>query len=210
MMRNLSLDHIITCLKQPLLGWDAQKLLAPPYREEEIEQAKNKINRARKSAVLIMLYEKSGKLFFPVIQRTEYKGAHSGQIALPGGKFEKTDDSFEYTALRETEEEIGIKRKNVSIIGHLSELYIPPSNFMVKPFVGFFSEKPDFKIDLKEVQRIIEIPLSAFFKSGVVKEKPFISSSSGATKKAPYFAVENIEIWGATAMIISELIETIR
>lgn len=209
-MNNLSLSHISACLSRPLLGWDAQKILAPSFREEEIMQSQKKMEDARKSAVLILLYKKNDTLHIPVILRNEYNGAHSGQISLPGGKVEKFDDSHEDTALRETYEEIGVERKKIKVIGCLSDLYIPPSHFLVKPFVGYIRETPKFKPDPKEVQRVIEIPLESFFKEDVVKEKAFVSSSSGVTKKAPYFDVENIEIWGATAMILSELIEIIR
>jgi len=209
-MNNFTLHSIREKLKNPLPGWEAQKIMAPSYREVELEQAKHMISKAKKSAVLILLYEKEGLLHIPFIKRAEYDGAHSGQISLPGGQFEKADDSFEFTARRETEEEIGIKRDEIIFMGQISDLYIPPSNYLVKTFVGYLPYQPNFIIDTKEVQKVIEISLDSFFESDVVKEKPFVSSSSGATKKAPYFEVENIEIWGATAMIISEFIEIIR
>jgi len=209
-MKIRDLEYIIKQLKKPPPGWEAQKLMAPSYREEEIKKAGKAVLKARKSAVLILFYEKNGQLYIPFIKRTIYKGAHSGQISLPGGKAEKTDNSFDYTAKRETEEEIGIQRDKIEILGQLSDLYIPPSNYLVKPFVGLYNKVPEFIIDKGEVQKVIEIPLEVFFRKGIIKEKEFISSSSGETKKAPYFEVENVEIWGATAMIINELLEIIR
>ena len=209
-MKEFSIDNIFKKLKEPLPGWKGQKIMAPSYREEEIEQAGRAMLKARKSAVLILLYEKNNQFYIPFIRRSEYKGVHSGQISFPGGQFEETDSSFDNTARRETEEEIGIQKDRIIILGQLSDLYIPPSNYIVKPFVGFVEREIRFVIDPAEVQKVIEIPLGAFFEKDIIKEKEFISSSSGKTKKAPYYEVNNVEIWGATAMIISELLEIIR
>jgi len=209
-MKKYKLDFIKRQLKKPLPGWEAQKLMAPTFREEEIKQAGRAKLKSRKSAVLILLYEKKGQFYVPFIRRSEYKGVHSGQISLPGGQFEETDSSFENTARRETEEEIGISRDEIVILGQISDLYIPPSNFLVKPFVGYLSKNPEFITDPTEVQKLIEIPLAAFYAENVIGKKDFISSSTHRTKKAPYYEVNNVEIWGATAMIISELLEIIR
>lgn len=157
-------------------------------------------NDARRAGVLILLFETEMELCFPLIRRTEDGSVHSGQVALPGGTFEEADEDIVQTALRETAEEIGVKAPAVEVLGRLSDLYIPPSNFLVSPVVGRIDHHPDFEPDPHEVAHIIEAPVSELLDKSRIK----ITERFGFT--VPYYDIENEVIWGATAMILSELV----
>ena len=113
---------------------------------------------AKQSAVLVLLYPKEGETHFVLIERNTYEGVHSGQIGLPGGRVEPGDGSFEATALRETQEELGVNPKAVTMVRALSDVYIPPSNFLVYPFVGYMDTTPVFNPDSREVYEVVEVP----------------------------------------------------
>ncbi len=187
----------------PLPGAEAHYKMANV--ERRVNSSRFKIpDDARKGAVLILLYEDEGKIYFPLIVRPEYDGVHSGQIAFPGGGFEESDETLQHTALREAQEEIGIFKNDVTIIGSLSSLYIPPSNFLVHPFVGTLSYKPHFVPDETEVAGIIETDLESVMDESLVSEK-IIKLSTGMEINTPFFNFENQTVWGATAMILSEV-----
>ena len=187
----------------PLPGAEAHYKMANPERRLNISRYKVPEN-ARKGAVLILLYESEGKICFPLIIRPEYEGVHSGQVALPGGGFEPDDESLQNTALREAQEEIGIFKNDVTILGSLSSLYIPPSNFLVHPFIGMLTYKPHFVPDETEVAGIIETDLETVMDERRISEK-VIRLSNGTEIQTPYFNVDNQTVWGATAMILSEV-----
>lgn len=134
---------------------------------------------------------------------------HAGQISLPGGKREPGDSNLAETALRESREEVGVAQENVRILGKLSDLYIPPSRFLVTPFVGFCEKRPDFMKDPAEVDEIIEIKLSDLLSDQAVQVKKH-KIGLGIHIKAPSFVVNGHVIWGATAMILSEFKEVIK
>ena len=157
----------------------------------------------RPGSVLILLYEKEGRILFPLIKRNEYKGAHSGQVSFPGGKAEAGEDAIE-TALREAEEEIGINPKTVSVVGRLSEFYVIPSNFLVTPVVASTSITPEFRPDPYEVQRILHADLADIVRDDAVKTKEIIAGGSFRLN-APHFEIEQEIVWGATAMMLNEL-----
>lgn len=191
-------------LKQNLPGVEAHLLLAPETRIDDLKTGKLRPD-AVQSAVLLLLYPFQNKLHSVVILRNEYDGVHSGQISLPGGKAEEADLDYIHTALRESQEEIGIKPSEVEIIGLLSKFYVRPSNYIVYPFVGYMPERPDFKPDPTEVQRIIEIDIfnELSFDKIVTKTLTF---RHNLQVSAPGFEVSGEFLWGATAMIFSELI----
>ncbi|OIP01271.1 MAG: hypothetical protein AUJ98_05100 [Bacteroidetes bacterium CG2_30_33_31] len=205
----ITIEEIKVKLLKELPGHKAHKILSPPYRDEEIKKRIDASDIPRNSSVLLLLYQKNGSLNIPFIKRSVYEGVHSGQISLPGGKHENFDVDFKATALREANEEIGIISADVQILGQISDLYIPPSNFRVKVFVGYLPYQPMLIPDKKEVQKIIEIPLVDIFKDDIIKSKVFYVSSYGIERKSPYFDLCGVEIWGATAMIISEFREII-
>ncbi len=189
-------------LSLPLPGVDAHYKMA--NKERRINMARLKIpENPKRSAVLILIYEKGKTIRFPLIVRPVYDGVHSGQVALPGGKVDEKDKSLQATAIRETEEETGIIKKNVRIIGQLSELYIPPSNFLVTPFVGVYNQKPVFVAQKREVARIVETDVEKIMDEKHIYEKE-MKLSSGATVLTPYFDLDGLVVWGATAMILSE------
>ena len=194
-------------LSKPLPGVVAHLKMAPASRAHELAESKDNVPNAKKSAVMILFFHDGGVLKMIVIRRSVYVGIHSGQIAFPGGRYEEEDENVQTTALREIEEEIGISADKIEVLGRLSDIYVPPSNFMISIFVGYLAEKPEYKIDEREVDEVIEIPFSDFFKPNLVKEKDFYVGSLRAAKKAPYFDVTNAEIWGASAMVVSELLE---
>ncbi len=205
-----SLENIKYKLKQPLPGIKSHLKMATTNRIEEFSRFNFDINNAKKSAVLILFFHEADILKMIVIRRSKYVGIHSGQIAFPGGRFEEEDKDVQTTALREIHEEIGISENKIEILGRLSDIYVPPSNFLISVFVGYLSEKPEYIIQEREVDEIIEIPFDDFYKSDAIKEKDFYVNSLKAVSNAPYFDVTNAEIWGASAMVISELLEILK
>ena len=206
-------EEFIKCigkrLEQTLPGEKAQHKMAPVGRKP-MSQYLDKSPNAKRSAILILLYPHEGKVHTVFILRPAYDGNHSGQVAFPGGKFEARDLTLEKAALRETEEEIGVLANEVKVLGKLTALYIPVSNFMVHPFVGTVSAKPQFLINPKEVEKIIETELEELFEDTIVKEKKILFSSLNREISAPYFDIKGHTVWGATAMIISELKEIVK
>ena len=208
----MNIQHIQSQLEQAfqkgLPGKRAQLEMAPmPIDPRRI--AAEVPDDHRKSGVLLLFYPDASTIYFPLIKRPHYPGAHSGQVALPGGKVEPGDPDVVYTALREAEEEIGIDAGKVEVMGRLTELYIPVSNFLVTPIVGYTDQKPAFIPEKREVSRIIPTPLNQLIQPEVVKMTP-ISLGGGRYMKTPYFAIEGEQVWGATAMILSEFIQVMK
>ncbi|MFZ4725578.1 MAG: NUDIX hydrolase [Paludibacter sp.] len=206
----LNKEYIKLKLSTPLPGLDSHLKMAPKNRIASYLNEQIMVDNARKSAVLILFYHDEDELKMIVIRRSVYVGIHSGQIAFPGGRYEDEDGDVRVTALREIEEEIGIPEEKIEIISRLSDIYVPPSNFLISVFVGYLAEKPKYKIDEREVDEVIEIPFSDFFLPNVIKQKDFFVNSIKAVSNAPYFDVTNAEIWGASAMVISELLDLLQ
>jgi 8-oxo-dGTP pyrophosphatase MutT (NUDIX family) len=189
-------------LKENLPGELAHQLMAP---EERIELMKNPIpEKHRKAAVLVLIFPKDDTMHLALILRASYSGTHSSQVAFPGGKVEKFDIDYEQTARRETFEEIGIKSELITTICALSNIYIPPSNFMVYPYLGYSSQKLEFALDSKEVAGIIEFPLLQLLDESVVQTK-VIATSYSESINTKGFRINNYHVWGATAMMLNEL-----
>lgn len=185
-----------------LPGIPAQKQMAPRTDIDARFVEAASVN-ARQGAVLILFYPDDGEIWFPLIQRPTYQGAHSGQIALPGGKMDPGDHDLVETALRETEEEIGVDRNIIKTIGTLTPLFIPASNFKILPVVGYVPLKPVFVPDAFEVKSIIHAKLHDLRDAPPLIKT--ISLASGIKVEAPYYNVMDHVVWGATAMILSEM-----
>ncbi|MEM6699535.1 MAG: CoA pyrophosphatase [Bacteroidota bacterium] len=166
-------------------------------------------DKVQVASTLLLFYRKEGAWYFPLIQRTSSNpnDRHSGQISFPGGKREEADLDLEMTAVREAEEEIGVPAKDIMILGRLTRLYIPVSNFMVHPFVGYLSYVPNFVRQQSEVVEVLEIPLSELRNPATRKKKEIKLSQGIRLKDVPYFDIQDKTIWGATAMILSEFLE---
>jgi 8-oxo-dGTP pyrophosphatase MutT (NUDIX family) len=196
-------------LALPLPGMQVQLQMTSNRRVREMMEFRQS-EQAIKSSVLVLLFpgRENAQPTFVVTLRPTYEGIHSGQISLPGGRFELTDENLMQTALRETDEEIGMDPAEVTIIGQLTELYIPPSNYLVQPFVGFTSGSPIFNPQPKEVEQIIEIPVRQLLDEKNVREKEI--SVAGIQFSTPSFVIDGTTIWGATAMILNEFKEILR
>jgi 8-oxo-dGTP pyrophosphatase MutT (NUDIX family) len=202
------IDSLKTALTNSLPGEKAQLLMGSGIRMKELRFMPMN-DSTKKSGVMILLYPYQDSIFSALILRTKSKSKHSGQVALPGGKYEITDEDLIQTALRETNEEIGVDGKTIHVIGQLTPLYIPPSNFVVFPSVGYTESKPSFVPDRREVSEIIEYNLSELLKEENVKTKEF-NVRDEATFVAPYFDINSYVVWGATAMILSEFKEILK
>jgi len=195
-------------LAHGLPGVERQLLMAPAHRENDIRLGLHN-PKAIKSSVLILIFPHKGILKTVVMLRPSYNGVHGGQISLPGGKRETTDTDMAATALRETYEEIGVDAFKIRIIGALSPLYIPPSNYIVFPFIGLTDSKPDFKTDPGEVQELIEISLEDLIDKNKATLRTVVLGD-GSSFEVPCYAIGEIVIWGATAMILSEFTELLQ
>jgi 8-oxo-dGTP pyrophosphatase MutT (NUDIX family) len=198
-LKAVTLTEIRAALQKPLPGIAAQIKLAPEYRVESLRT--HPPADARTAGVLILLYQHDGVWHFPLMKRTDDGLVHSGQISLPGGS-QEPGESLRETALREACEEIGAACAEVEVLGQLSTLYIPPSNFLVTPTIGYASERPDFRCDPREVAELIEVPLSRLFDRDVVQREPW--NLRGVTVEVPFYQIGPHKVWGATAMILSE------
>ncbi len=195
-------------LKSNLPGFEAHLKLAPKERIEGIKLSE-RADDAKQSAVLIILFLENNKLKILFILRSVYNGAHSGQISFPGGQKDKIDMDLIHTALRETKEEIGVSLDLKNIVGKLSELYIPHSNFIVQPYVAFAEELGELSPDPTEVQKIYKIALDDLLKVDAIQNKNVLFVNK-LPISAPCFFIDNLKIWGATAMILNELLDIIR
>lgn len=186
-----------------LPGEKAQLELAPsgrlPLSELDIEEQK-----PRKAGVLALFETREDEVHLILTERTKYPGAHSGQISFPGGGYEDQDEIFLNTAIRETREEIGVKSERYTIWGALTPLYIPPSNFLVHPFLAHSSQSLNFIKEEKEVASIRSIPFASFLEPEAISDTK-IELSNGFKIKSKAFLIEDLVIWGATAMMIAEI-----
>ena len=189
--------------KMSLPGDMSHQIMAPSFRKKDIKLTYKKDNY-RNAAVLIVCYPKNEIVHFALILRPKYKGVHSGQVAIPGGKVEAEDENFQATALRETWEEIGIVPHDIKIIRSLTKIYVPPSRFWVFPFLGMLEDKKPFVIQSSEVAEVIEISIDALLDETNLSSKE-ISIKNKQKVDVPCYKLKDYTVWGATAMILSEL-----
>ncbi|HRP89583.1 MAG TPA: CoA pyrophosphatase [Edaphocola sp.] len=197
---NIWKETLVNALTEPLPGLEAHKRMLPSNRAEstlEIDE------NAKQSAVMIILFPNElNNLSVVLIERTQDGGKHSGQIAFPGGKMELSDRTLLDAALRETEEEVFLQKFSLEILGKLSPLYIKVSNFLVQPFIAYCAHLPQLKKSDKEVHQIYLSNLSLLLQSKAVVPIPALAT----IWQAPVYKLPNdANVWGATAMILSEL-----
>ncbi len=189
----------------PLLGESSHFKMVPPFRQELLKKQSEAIKRAKHAGVMALFYPNTNQQTqLVLILRKTYKGVHSAQVGFPGGKLEKYDQSLEDAALRETEEEIGVPVKQVKVVKKLSQVYIPPSNFYVQPFIGITEITPKFIKQDDEVEDVIEVDLEHFLDDGVLITKRLTTSYS-IEVEVPAFKLNGYVVWGATAMMLSEI-----
>lgn len=191
-------------LRQPLPGFEAQQKMSRYYKRPSAAEAPE---TARQSAVLMLLTWQQEQYKIYLIERTQDGGAHSGQIAFPGGKKEHYDLSLQATALREAKEEIGLNEEEVHIIGKLSDLYIPVSNFIVTPIVAFTQAHVRLQKNQAEVEEILLAPLEELFQSKRKTQVSILYPFKGKIDTDAYVLPREKVVWGATAMILSEFEE---
>lgn len=189
--------------KEDLPGEAAQNRMAP-YLVNQVRQPVPEDHMI--GCVLALLYPKNRKSYIALIERTSfYPGdKHAGQISFPGGKLEESDYSYEDCALRETYEEIGVIPDSIGILGSLTPVYVPVSNFLIYPFIGFTAECPKFSIQELEVKSLVELPVEHILKPKY-KGTADIEARGTILKDVPYYDAYGKQVWGATAMIMSEL-----
>jgi len=199
--------RIVKIEKMQLPGELVQLKMAPIERLLELKREATEINKARKAGVMAIFYpnEKFETNLILILRKT-YKGIHSAQVGFPGGKIEDEDCSIEDAALRETEEEVGIPRNKITIIKKLTEIYIPPSNFFVQPFLGIVRTSPKFVLDEREVEALIEVDLKCFMDESCVTTQ-ILSTSYATELEVPAFKLSGHIVWGATAMMLNEVRE---
>ena len=195
-------DNLIFHLKKRintnLPGKDSHKKMKISYRNEK--KISFNINRAKPAAVLLLLFPNNKKICFYLTKRTEKLKYHKGQISLPGGSNEKGESLLD-TALRETEEEIGVNKNEISILGQITPLFIPVTGFLMTPFIGFTSKEPIIKLDSMEVEEVFSVNIL-----DLINNDKLITHRqlNGRDVTIPYFNLNNQQVWGATSMVLSE------
>lgn len=189
-------------LKRQLPGENAHRLLLPPGRELHPITDKNVI---LESSVLVLLFPYQGRINTCLIRRPSTMRNHGGQIAFPGGRFETTDENLTQTALRESFEEIGTASNQLEVIGALTPLYVQVSNFTINPFIAWSESIPIFKTDTREVEELFILPIEEILHQS--KRQVQKVNTIHGTFDAPGFYIDQLFIWGATAMILSEFHE---
>ncbi len=191
--------------KLPLPAEASQFKMSPPFRLELLKMKKEVMKDAKQSAVLALFYpDLNRQTKLALILRKTYNGVHSAQIGFPGGRVEVGDENLEFTAIRETHEEIGVPPEQITIIKELTQVYIPPSNFTVQPYLGFSRETPEFILQEEEVDDLLEVSLLDFINDANVVSKT-VSTSYSVDVEVPAFLLNGHIVWGATAMMLNEV-----
>ena len=188
-----------------LPGETSQFKMSPPFRETLVEENKVKMKHAKKAGVMALFYpNRLDETHLILILRKTYKGVHSAQVGFPGGRVEEEDPDIQYTALRETYEEVGVSIDSVEVVKPMTPLYIPPSNFTVSPFFGITHQTPNFIKQEDEVEGLIEVKLTDFLDDTNVNDVAVMTSYK-VELEVPAFMLIGHVVWGATAMMLSEL-----
>ena len=202
------LNNIDAIKNTQLPGIEAQFKLAPKMRLA-YNAKRIQANKPKTAAVLALFYpNQKNNVSLLLTKRAIYNGTHSGQISFPGGKVEISDLNLKETALRETFEEVGVLKKEINVIREITEVYIPPSNFSVTPFIGILNYKPVLKLN-SEVAKIIEVPFSDLLDDNNIASISITNSYMKDTT-VPCFNIDGSIIWGATAMMLSEIKELLK
>lgn len=210
----MNFDEFLVSLSKikniPLPAEASQFKMSPPFRRELITRYKEAMKDAKRAGVLAMFYPNtSNETHLALILRKTYNGVHSAQIGFPGGKYEDDDKTLKHTAIRETWEEIGVPVHQIKIVKQMTEVYIPPSNFYVQPFIGITNETPKFIKQDDEVEDIVEVSLSHFLDENNVSNK-LVATSYTAKIEVPAYELNGHVVWGATAMMLSEIKDIIK
>lgn len=199
----LSLQHQ---LLQPKPGFEAHQKLSPAYDNKRLRKYYTPSEDAKEAAVMLMLYKQQSQWNTVFMQRSSQENdKHSGQISFPGGRLEHSDDNLMDCALRETEEELGINRNKIKVLGALSPLFVFASNHLVQPYVGVMDPNVTYEPNKLEVAEVIDAPIGYFLNEKNLKVKD-IAVREGVIKDVPYFDLFGKVLWGATAMILSEFL----
>ncbi len=204
----MTFDYFLSQLQKmkdlELGGFNSHTKVEPSARADFMKTVDFETVTPKNASVMLLVYPKNKLAHIVLILRTSYNGVHSSQVAFPGGKAEDFDENFWQTALRETEEEIGISVSKIEFVKDFTPLYVPPSNFMVYPYMGIYVETPKFIPDPKEVAGIIELSLVDFLIDDIHIKK-IINASYMENIEVDGFQIEDYFVWGATAMIMQEL-----
>ncbi len=157
-----------------------------------------------KAGVLVLFYPSKDRIHLVLTRRTEQVDYHKGQISFPGGRQEK-GETLEQTARREAQEELNIDPESIRILGRLTPLYIPPSNYCIYPVVAVSERRPDFRPYSLEVAEVLEVPLDHLLDPQNVRKETW--KLGGAAVEVPFYAYTGHKIWGATAMVLAELLD---
>jgi 8-oxo-dGTP pyrophosphatase MutT (NUDIX family) len=193
-------------LQGELPGIKAHSKMLPPGRR--LNTNADELPSVKMSSVLLLLFPEGDQLYICLTKRPHTMKHHPGQISFPGGKVEKDDTSAEMTALREAREEVGIDHHQIEILGKLSDLYVEVSQFSIQPFLAWADQKPEFLVDFGEVEKLILFPVSDFIANEIISEIELETVTGSLRVK--YYPYDGEFIWGATAMILSELIEILK
>lgn len=196
--------------KMKLPGEEVQFKMAPISRLEDLSNPARHLHNWNHAGVMVLFYPtKKDETSLILILRKTYKGVHSAQVGFPGGRFESQDDSILAAALRETEEEVGVPRNDILVLKQLTEIYIPPSNFFVQPFMGITRVCPIFVPQEDEVEALIEVSLNDFMNDrNIVSE--ILTTSYMEELEVPAFKFDGHIVWGATAMMLNEVREMLK
>ena len=189
----------------PLPGLESQLKMSPPFRRELMKQQQEAMKDSKKAAVTALFYPDEKQVTkLVLILRNTYKGVHSAQVGFPGGRLEDVDESLMQAALRETWEEVGVPVETIEVIKPMTELYIPPSNFTVYPYLGITRQTPLFVKQDTEVEAIIEVKLTDFLNEDSVSNV-MVMTSLQKELEVPAFLLNGHVVWGATAMMLGEI-----
>ena len=195
----LSLELVTEALRLP--HFDTQAARAPMLPETRRLQPHVRCD-ASEAAVLLLLWPQGGSLHFVLTRRASDLRGHGGQISLPGGRCDPDDSDHKATALRETEEELGVPASDVQVLGSLDKIYIPPSNYQVYPLVATLAAPPCFRPRASEVAEVLQIPLASLLDPQRKRES--LQHRNGRSLRIPWYALGGQMVWGATAMLLSE------
>lgn len=194
----------------PLPGAASHDKMSPPSRIAWLKSHNIKTMNPKNAGVMALFYpDAAQKTHLLLILRKTYQGIHSNQIGFPGGKTEKHDKNILETALRETHEEVGVPPSEVTVIKELTEIYIPPSNFKVQPYIGIYAKPRPFWRQTQEVAALVEVYLQDFLDDANCVEE-ILSTSYASNIRVPAYRLNGYTVWGATAIVLSEIQELLK